>query len=357
MVLVLSNDDVASVLTMPACMEAIEDAYREQAAGRAVNQLRYDTRMPLPERQERDSDYEFKTMVGIIPKMGIAALRMSSTLNFHPLIDGVERSERLYLAPGGTTVGMVQLYSVETGEPLAFMPDGVLQGTRVGATYGIAAKHLARADATVMGLLGSGWQARFQVAATAQARPLQRVKVYSPNREHREQFAKEIGALYDLDVEAVESADEAARDVDILVAATNSRGPLIPRAFVKPGMHIAAVQNELAEDAYPAADLMVVASDARYLMYMGGGGAGQYGKQLGRERSAARESTSRVLIEDVVAGKAPGRTRPDEITMFRSDSGMGIQFAAAGAVVYQEARKRGLGHEIPTDWFTQSLHT
>ena len=78
--------------------------------------------------------------------------------------------ERLFLAGGDRTVGLVQLYSVGTGEPLAFMPDGIIQAMRVGGTYGLAVKYLARSDATRMGLLGSGWQAKFQVAAAAEAR-------------------------------------------------------------------------------------------------------------------------------------------------------------------------------------------
>ncbi len=144
MTLVLSNEDVASVLTMDICMEALEDAYRELAEGRAVNQLRYDTNMALPERPERLARYEFKTMVGVLPKYGVAALRMSSTLNHRPIRYGVERAERLYLAPGGGTVGLIQLYSMETGEPLSFMPDGAVQGMRVGASFGLGVKYLAR---------------------------------------------------------------------------------------------------------------------------------------------------------------------------------------------------------------------
>jgi ornithine cyclodeaminase/alanine dehydrogenase-like protein (mu-crystallin family) len=98
MTLVLSNDEVASILTMEACMEALEEGYQEQAEGRAVNQLRYDINMPLPERAERQARYEFKTMVGILPKAGVAALRMSSTLNHRPIRFGVERFESLLLS-------------------------------------------------------------------------------------------------------------------------------------------------------------------------------------------------------------------------------------------------------------------
>ena len=211
MVLVLSNEDVARVLTMAECMAALEEGYREQAAGRAVNQLRYDTNMPLPERPERQPRYEFKTMVGVIPSMGVAALRMSSTLNHRPLVYGEERAERLYLspvtgAPTGGVVGLIQLYSTDTGEPLAFLPGRHRPGHACRRLYGLAVKYLARPDATRIGLLGSGHEAHFQVASALVARPIAQVKVYSPNPEHREQFAAEMEDEHGIEVQAVASA-------------------------------------------------------------------------------------------------------------------------------------------------------
>jgi alanine dehydrogenase len=179
MTLLLNNEEVAEAVSMRDCIEALEDAFCEQAEGRAINQIRYDINVPLKQRPERNARYEFKTMVGILPNIGMAALRMSSTLNHRPIVNGVERSERLFLAGGDRTVGLVQLYSIDTGEPLAFMPDGIIQAMRVGGTYGLAIKYLARTNATRMGLLGSGWQARFQLAAAAEMRRLVNVKVYS----------------------------------------------------------------------------------------------------------------------------------------------------------------------------------
>jgi alanine dehydrogenase len=360
MVLILSNEDVARLLTMDQCMAALEEGYREQAEGRAVNQLRYDTNMPLSERPERQPRYEFKTMVGVIPKMGVAALRMSSTLNHWPIVHGVERAERLYVAPvtgapTGGTVGLIQLYSTETGEPLAFMPDGVVQGMRVGGTYGLAVKYLARKNATTLGLLGSGHQARYQVAAAQVARPLQYVKVYSPNPEHRERFAAELGDEYGIDIEAVDRPEEAVRDVDILVAATNARAHLVHGDTVRPGMHVQAVQNELSADALAKADVIVAHSSKRFVIYRGGEGTGQYGKLDPHPRSAEHEKLP--VLDGIIAGKVPGRTSDEQITMFHSGSGMGLQFAAVGAVVLELARKHGVGHEIPTEWFTQTLHT
>jgi alanine dehydrogenase len=356
MTLILTNEEVAAAISMGDCIEALEDGFREQAQGRAINQIRYDINVPLEQRPERNARYEFKTMVGILPKVGVAALRMSSTLNHRPIVDGVERSERLFLAGGDRTVGLIQLYSVGTGEPLAFMPDGIIQAMRVGGTYGLAVKYLARSDATRMGLLGSGWQAKFQVAAAAEACRLRVVKVYSPNMDHRERFAREMSELHHLSVCPVSSAEEAARDVDILISATNSRMPTIVENMIQQGMHIAAIKSQEWTDATLArGDLIVAISANEYLTYHAG--EGQYGRQIPASESKFTSTRAVPLLEDIIVGKADGRTRSDQITMLRNGSGIGIQFAAVAARAYESAKKLGLGREVPTDWFTQSVNT
>lgn len=356
MTLIFTNDEIAAALSMGDCIDALEDALREQAQGRTINQIRYDVNVPLEQRPERNARYEFKTMVGILPKVGVAALRMSSTLNHRPIIDGVERSERLFVAGGDRTVGLVQLYSVHTGEPLAIMPDGIIQAMRVGATYGLAIKHLARSESSRLGLLGSGWQARFQVAAAADVRKLALVKVYSPNPEHRELFARAMSELHHLNVCAVSSADEASHDVDILISATNSRAPTITQDMIQPGMHIAAIKSQEWSDATLAkGDLIVAISVNEYLAYSAG--EGQYGHQIPASESKFIKDRELPLLEDIIAGKIAGRTRSDQITMLRNGSGIGIQFAAVAAKAYENGKTLGYGREIPTDWFTQVVNT
>jgi len=356
MTLILNNDEVAAAVSMRDSMEALEEGFREQAHGRAINQIRYDINVPLKERPERNARYEFKTMVGVIPKFGVAALRMSSTLNHRPMVDGIERSERLFAAGGNHTVGLVQLYSVGTGEPLAFMPDGIIQAMRVGATYGLAIKYLARSDATRMGLLGSGWQATFQVAAAAAARQLSLIKVYSPNADHRVQFARSMSERHALNVAAVSSAQEAARDVDILISATNSREPTIIENMVRKGMHIATIKSqEWTDTTLGKGDLVVAVSANEYLTYWAGDG--QYGRQVSASESTFTSTREVPLLEDIIAGKIPGRTHSDQITMLRNGSGIGIQFACVAAKAYERALQLKLGREIPTDWFTQTLNT
>jgi ornithine cyclodeaminase/alanine dehydrogenase-like protein (mu-crystallin family) len=356
MTLILNNDEIAAALSMGDCIDALEDAFLEQAQGRAINQIRYDVNVPLEQRPERNARYEFKTMVGILPKIGVAALRMSSTLNHRPIVAGVERSERLFAAGQNRTVGLVQLYSVHSGEPLAIMPDGIIQAMRVGGTYGLAMKYLARTDSSILGLLGSGWQARFQVAAAAYVFKLSLVKVYSPNSEHRERFANEMSELHHFKACAVSSAEEAVRDVDILISATNARSPTITEDMVQPGMHIAAIKSQEWSDATLAKGNLIVAVSANeYLTYYAG--EGQYGRQLPASESTFMNGRELPLLESIIVGKIAGRTRAEQITMLRNGSGIGIQFAAVAAKAYERAKELGYGREIPTDWFTQTVNT
>jgi len=350
MTLILNNEEITQVLTMDICMEVLEEAFQEQAAGRVINQLRYDVNMPLPSRSERQARYEFKTMVGVIPKLGVAALRMSSILYHRPVRDGLEKVEHLNIAPGNGTVGLVQLYSTETGELLSFMPDKVIDGMRVGGTFGLACKYLARKNACVLGLLGSGWQARFQLLAISHVRALKLVKVYSPNPVHCKKFAEDFKGKLGVEIVAVKNVEEVANGADILIAATNARSPIIHEEMISPGMYVAAVQNEISSDALRKADRIVVFSSKQSLVYEGGGD--QYGRLVSNRSSLDYDKCP--LLEQIIARTTQGRIRDDEITMFRSGSGMGVQFAAVAAKVYELAREQGLGHEIPTQWFTQT---
>ncbi len=354
MTLILNNDEVRRLLTMDACLEILEDAYREQAAGRAMNQLRYDTEMLIPE-VPNEGRYEFKTMVGILPKYGIAALRMSSSVVHHPLVSGQKRVEKLPAAPGRRWVGLVQLYSTVNGEPLAIIPDGYLQRCRVAASSGIAAKYLARTDASVMGLFGSGWQARGQADAMARVRRLRRVKVYSPNPENRKKFALDMEPVIGVEIEPVERPEEAAKEADIIACATNARETVLHARWVERGMHVTDVKRiEIDPAILERADRVVIHQRLAYETRIGG--SGQYGTL---EASSWRDEEFEryPLLEEVVSGKAPGRQRQDEITYFWNNAGLGLQFAAVGYVIYKRAKEEGIGREIPTDWLTQEFHT
>ncbi|MCH7978430.1 MAG: ornithine cyclodeaminase family protein, partial [Acidobacteria bacterium] len=183
MTLVLNNEEVERLLPIEVAMDVQEPAYRDLVAGEAISPARRDMLIPLPGPEK--SVYEFKSMPAVYPRKKVAVWRVNSDfLTWHNRA-GTVRREKVPKAPGNRHVGLVLLFSMETGELISVFPDGVIQRLRVGAANGIAAKRLAREDASTVGLLGSGWQAGAQLMAICAARPIKRIRVFSPNAEHR----------------------------------------------------------------------------------------------------------------------------------------------------------------------------
>src|SRR5882762_1542733 len=170
MTLILSNDDVEKLLTMPECIAVMEEAYVELAEGRGVNRTRSDCITPT---SRPDAIYGLKSMDGVIPKLGIGAIRINSDIVTFPRVGNNIRREKVPAAPGARYTGLVLLFSTENGEPLAILPDGVMQRMRVGAANGLGVKYLARKDAKTVGILGSGWQAGAQLMAACAVRKIE----------------------------------------------------------------------------------------------------------------------------------------------------------------------------------------
>ena len=340
MTLILSNEEIESLLTMDACLEVIEEAYRELAVGRAVNQLRIDTQMAMDAPEGKEREYEFKTMVGMIKKWDICALRLSSSIMHWPVIQGKRRVDKIPAAPGGRWVGLVALFGLKTGEPLAIFPDGYVQKMRVGASYALATKYLARKDARVLGLYGSGWQAQAQLDAHLQVRSFEEVKVFSPNREHRERFCLEVGRKHKVRIRPVEEPVEVMRGSDVVIAATNSVDPVVLGEWVERGMHIGSVKGEIDQGVAAKADVIVVHSHLQFETHVAG--EGQYGKirAVAEAGPALFEREKMPLLEDIIVGKASGRTDDQQVTYFDGTPGLGIQFAAVGSKVYRSEERR-----------------
>ena len=150
MTLILSNDDVEKLLTMRECIDVLEEAYVELAEGRGVSRTRSDCFAPT---SREDALYSLKSMDGVIPKFGVGAVRINSDIVTWPKRGNNVRREKIPAAPGNRYVGLVLLFSTETGEPLAIFPDGVMQRMRVGAANGLGVKYLARKDAKTVAIL------------------------------------------------------------------------------------------------------------------------------------------------------------------------------------------------------------
>jgi len=359
--LYLSNADVESVLDMPTTLDALRAGYADLARGDASYIPRIDIYAPTG----RDEDYyRWGSMTGVCRSMGVVAIRIKSDVVSWP--DG--KTEEKYCIEPGTYSGIILVYSIANGEPLALLNDGYLQHMRVGATAGIGADALARPDAQGLGMIGSGGMARTYLQAVAPERPLKSVKVYSPNREHRYAYAAEMGDQLGLDITPVDSAEEAVRGSDIVSTATDAIVSTFKFDWVEHGAHVTCVtRRELSPDMVERADLVAQLGIASIPPETPVPGMDWPSSSIAAYVVGQPEERSRIPwghyselrqftnLVDIDTGKATGRTSADQISLFINTGTQGLQFAAVAGRVVQLARERGLGQPMPTEWFLQDI--
>ncbi|HEY4405878.1 MAG TPA: ornithine cyclodeaminase family protein [Xanthobacteraceae bacterium] len=357
MTLILSNDDVEKLLTMPECIDVLEEAYVELAEGRGITRTRSDCITPT---SRPDAVYALKSMDGVIPKLGIGAVRINSDIVTFPKRGNNIRREKLPAAPNGRYCGLVLLFSTENGEPLAILPDGVMQRMRVGAANGLGVKYLARENARTVGILGSGWQAGAQLMAACAVRPIEVIRCFSPNPVNREAFCSQMSTLLGVEVVPVAQTEEAIDGADIVMCATNTLDNVFFERWIRPGIHLSSIKRpEIEMKALKRADRIVLHSHDATPTHV-------TTRDLAfAEKDKGKRGWSTVVdldfeklptLPELIAGKVAGRKSAQEVTCFMNNIGLGYQFAAAGAVVYRKAKASGLGHELPTDWFTEDVH-
>ena len=231
--LILDNNDVSKLLTVDAAIEALETSYRGLPSGETVCRPRIDIKIPT---SDPGKIYQWGTMEGGSTS-GYFAIRMKSDVTFEKR-SGDRVTREKYASRPGLYCGLILLTSIETGEPLALMNDGVLQHMRVGADGAIGVKHLAKKNARVVGMLGSGGMARSHVEAFLAVRDIARLQVYSPTKAHREKFAREMADRYGIEVAACEKPEQTYRGADIVAAVTNSATPVTEGRFLEKGSHL-----------------------------------------------------------------------------------------------------------------------
>ncbi len=350
MTLILNNDEINKALRPKQCLEVMEESYLELSHSRAVNRPTCHSYLPhaLP-----NSSYSFKSVDGGVAKLGVLALRVTSDVVQEQELHGSVRLEKVPLARG-MFVGLVELFSAETGELLAIMPDGFIQQTRVGVTSALGMKFMARKNSRILGLIGSGGQAKAHYRFMTSVMPIQKVKVFSPNAEHRKAFVAEMEKETGVQGEPVTSAEEAVRGADVICSATNSSRPVVKTDWLESGMHYNSIR-EFETDMAVLDKCDVVAIHTHF------GGIQHYQPpgiiedMPGIRREKPREWTRYPEICDLIAGKVPSRTNDKQITLFFNNVGTGVQFAALGYCAYQGAKKSGLGKEIPSEWFLQDI--
>lgn len=364
--LLIGNDVTARVLRMPDVLRVLDRAYRGLADGTTLCRPRIDMRFPTGSGSQV---YQWGTMEGGSADSGYYAIRMKSDVLTEDEQGGTRTQEKYCVEPG-TYCGLVLLLSTRTGEPLALLNDGVLQHMRVGADSAIGTGLAARADARVLGMLGSGGMARTHVEAVLEVRRLERVQVYSPTRANRERFAAETGDRYGLEVVAVDEPREAFRGADVVMGCTDAAADVIVGDWLEPGTHVTSIGGRPDARARARFDVWLRLGTApapvtdpswrptdEYLAYRALPGDPVWDRHThgrGRRPPSGPDGPRVVGYEEALAG-APVRTSAEQITFSERGNVQGAQFFAVAGLVYELARERGLGREIPTAWFLQDI--
>lgn len=357
----LTNDHVKALLDMPATLEALRAGYDDLRQGDAAYVPRIDLYLPTG----RDTDYyQWGSMAGACRTYGVVAVRIKSDIASWP--DG--RTQEKYCVQPGRYCGLILAFRAVDGAPLALLQDGYLQHLRVGAAAAIGSDLLARADATELGLLGSGGMARSFLEALSLVRPLRRVRVYSPTAEHRTRFAAEMATLLGIDVQPVGSPAEAVRNAGIVASATDAMQPTFDPEWLAPGAHVVCVtRRELGAALLQRVDRIVQlgvhtippGTPVPMMDWKAGGIAAYVAGQPGeRERvppSRSAEARGYPTLLDVHRGDATGRRSAAERTLFIATGTQGLQFAAVAGKVCQLAEQRSVGKELPLEWFLEDI--
>lgn len=354
---VLSNEDIDRLLTMPECIAVLEQMYADYANGQALLVPRIDNISP---GTEPGAYYGFKQMGGAWPRKRVQALRINSDVVTHPVIAGKPRRVKEPKA-NGRWVGLVFMFSSETGALIGIFPDGAMQRMRVGSANGIALKHLARKDSKTLTIIGSGWQAGGQLMAAHAVHPFRQVRVFSPRAESRAAFVAESRARYPgLEILNIDNAEEAVQGADVIMASTSSLVRVLEPSWLKPGMHVSCIKSqEVDQELLNGVDRVIVHVSAQPKAYeniMPGTPNVNPEYEAGWWTKPGNRFKEYKELSQLVAGRVPGRTSPDEITCFVNNVGIGLQFAAAGALVLEKAKEIDIGHELPDEWFSEDVH-
>ncbi len=356
MTLLLSNEEIETILNMEGCLAALQEAYQDLAAEVTTEGLRSDVVSPS---SHPDAVHSLKVYSTAFPRREVAAIRLNSDLlTFRRGAVGKQRS-KIPAAPGERWVGLVLLFSTSTGEPLAIFPDGVAQRARVGAASGLALKILGRPDVAELAIIGSGWQAGAQAMAACAVRKIRRIRIFSPNALNRERFCAAWEGTLGVSFLPVESVAEAARGADAILCATNSMRPVLAAEVVEPGMHVGFIRiPEAGADVLARADVVVrhTPPELSTVQLLKGADSPDVRGDRGWDSSGADKLGGLPDLKDLVGGRVAGRSNPDQVTCFLNNTGMGLQFAAVGHAIWESARLRGVGRELPTEWFTESVH-
>jgi ornithine cyclodeaminase/alanine dehydrogenase-like protein (mu-crystallin family) len=314
--ILLSEADVKSILTMPLALQAVEDSFKRLADGTA--QVHSRARLHVPGKSY------LHYMAGADATSGYMGLKIYTSAK-----EGLRF--------------LILLFHAESGELLAEIEGDYLGQMRTGAASGVATRLLARSDAKTVGIIGTGLQARTQLEAISFARKIENIRAFSRDAPRREQFAADMTSKLGVTVTAVSSAEQAVREMDIVVTSTTSTNPVAEGRWLKPGVHLNAIganfpqKHELDAEAIRRCDLIVADSREQSKIE-----SGDLIQMYGDDK---RRWTNVIEFAEIVSGKAPGRITDEQITLFKSN-GIATEDIVVAGRIYEIAIERGMGKQV-----------
>jgi alanine dehydrogenase len=315
MALILREEDVMALLKMPDTIEALEKAFAALGEGKATNH---------PRIRFMEANGVMHLLAASIPTMGVMGHKTYT----------VFRSGMRYV---------VMLYSAYEGDLLAIIEADWLGSVRTGATSALATAYLARRNASTVGLIGAGRQAKTQLVGVCQVRTIRQVAVYSRRLIECEQFCNQMSQLLNIDVHPAARPREAIEDADIVITATTSPEPVFPGDWLRPGCHINAIgsnwpkRRELDQATILRSDLIVTDSRAQAFTEAG---------DLLIPAEAGHFDMDRVYeLSGVITGTAPRRHTDEDITLYKG-LGTALEDIATAGLVYRLAVEQGRGEQI-----------
>jgi len=311
--LFLTEKDIVELAAIEDVIDALDAAFRDQAVGRAFTNPRQRLKMP------------------------------GSTLHIMAGATSKYFGYKAYTTTAGRTQFYFFLFKVDTTELVSVMEADALGQIRTGAATGLATRVLARADASIATLFGAGWQAESQLRAMDAVRDLKRVWIVNRKPERREAFMKKMQPLVKADLVPASSAEDAVRSSQIITTITSSREPVLKGEWLQAGQHTNAaggnllLRREIDDQAVLRANRVVVDSIEQAKL--------EAGEFVGVIESGRRHWDDFVELRDVIAGYRPGRSSPDDITLFKS-LGLAMEDVAIGQMVYERAIQQGIGEVL-----------
>jgi len=323
MTLYLTQDEVRSVLDMKSTLEAVESGFREMGLGN----------IEMPARVYLHFDKGVLiAMPAYIKPLNAAGLKV---VTVHP-----ENPAKHNLP---AVIARIILNDPDKGEPLAIMDGTYITALRTGAAGGVGIKYLSRKDSKTAGIIGLGVQGRSQLLGLMEVRDVEEVKVFDVIPAAKKKYVEEMSKEVSVDIKAVDSVADAARNSDIVITCTPSTKPFLKGEMLEAGVHVSAIgadvsaKRELNTSVLTRADKLVVDFKAQAFV------VGDFAVPL--KEGTVKEEDVYAELGEIVAGKKKGRTSDDEITLFKA-TGLAIQDVGTAYKVYQLAQERGIGIEI-----------